>query len=482
MILHLYITNSRLTLLTIKHSLLCNDNSEFDSTEQIFVNAYPWLFPGGIGDIYDNKRGKVRDVSLWAKHLIRYHDGRFLNDQMFTLYVFNVRQRHMNNTKGNFFYTNKHFLGAKDRPPPTVEELKDQVHNGDFTNINKLRYLARGIRGCDSFWRAKTEELESWIDYHISRGHGPPTLFMTFSCAENWWPDLRRLMIQLEREANNPTHATLLEANDQKAMKTSVKRFSLYVNDFFMKRSKVFLNTVVKKGMRIEHYWARVEFAPGRGQIHLHILGIGKDKSYLMDFHNAKSEEEKVGVIDQYANKVLKMTADVDVQNDFVSDESRDSMSSLRRRFSETYNSEEDVTMLCQECMVHKCNCYCLRETTKMDPRECRFDFGVETSYGECDTEGRPHRDVSAIVVDKRKIEHFHMRRTKSRKAVQHSKTMLQGWRANCDIQILIYRSHPNRPNTNEIENVCKYVVAYAGKKHHTSKQEREAIQNIIER
>ena len=46
--------------------------SEFDSTEQVFVNAYPWLFPGGIGDVYDPRRGKVKDIHAWAKHLLRY--------------------------------------------------------------------------------------------------------------------------------------------------------------------------------------------------------------------------------------------------------------------------------------------------------------------------------------------------------------------------------------------------------------------------
>eukprot|EP00984_Skeletonema_dohrnii_P038118 scaffold40980_cov344-Skeletonema_dohrnii-CCMP3373.AAC.1 len=148
--------------------------------------------------------------------------------------------------------------------PPTVEELQDQLRAGDMTYLNKLRYLAKGIRGSDSFWRGKTEELEAWIDFHISRGHGPPTHFTTLSCAENWWPDLRRLMIELEREAGNLTQVELLSKNDFSAMCKSVKRFTVYVNEFFMKRSKVFLDTVVKNALGIEHYWARVEFAPGR--------------------------------------------------------------------------------------------------------------------------------------------------------------------------------------------------------------------------
>eukprot|EP00985_Skeletonema_marinoi_P029256 scaffold27359_cov174-Skeletonema_marinoi.AAC.1 len=49
--------------------------NEYDSTEQVFVNAYPWLFPGGIGDVYDPIRGKVKDIYEWAKHLLRFHDA-----------------------------------------------------------------------------------------------------------------------------------------------------------------------------------------------------------------------------------------------------------------------------------------------------------------------------------------------------------------------------------------------------------------------
>jgi hypothetical protein len=33
--------------------------SEYDVTKNIFANSYPWLFPGGIGDMYDMTRGKV---------------------------------------------------------------------------------------------------------------------------------------------------------------------------------------------------------------------------------------------------------------------------------------------------------------------------------------------------------------------------------------------------------------------------------------
>jgi hypothetical protein len=39
--------------------------SKYDHTKQIFVNSYPWLFPGGIGDIYDLEQGEV-PIKEWG--------------------------------------------------------------------------------------------------------------------------------------------------------------------------------------------------------------------------------------------------------------------------------------------------------------------------------------------------------------------------------------------------------------------------------
>ena len=84
---------------------------------KIFCAAYPWLFPGGIGDIYDEERGSVKDltgpvkcIKSWANHLLHYYDGRFREDQLFGLYLHNTIQRHENNTKGAFFVNDKIFL------------------------------------------------------------------------------------------------------------------------------------------------------------------------------------------------------------------------------------------------------------------------------------------------------------------------------------------------------------------------------------
>ena len=63
--------------------------SEYDITKNIFINSYPWLFPGGIGDMYDLTYGKV-SIKEWGYHLLRYYDGRFLQDSLFGLFSYNT--------------------------------------------------------------------------------------------------------------------------------------------------------------------------------------------------------------------------------------------------------------------------------------------------------------------------------------------------------------------------------------------------------
>ena len=61
-----------------------------------------------------------------------------------------------------------------------------------------------------------------------------------------------------------------------------------------MHRAKTFMDIFAQEVLNLEYYWGRVEFASGRGAIHLHILGIAKNKGYLPQFYCAKTEDEKI--------------------------------------------------------------------------------------------------------------------------------------------------------------------------------------------
>ncbi len=61
------------------------------------------------------------------------------------------------------------------------------------------------------------------------------------------------------------------------------------------------MNNILKDALGIEHYWGQVEFAPGRGQMHLHMISIAKDKVYLNHFYKTNTMEDKAKVEDKYA-------------------------------------------------------------------------------------------------------------------------------------------------------------------------------------
>jgi len=61
--------------------------SEFSDTK-IFCLAFPWLFPGGIGDIKESREFDI-DLSDWAQNLLFYEDGRFARDNMWCFFVLN---------------------------------------------------------------------------------------------------------------------------------------------------------------------------------------------------------------------------------------------------------------------------------------------------------------------------------------------------------------------------------------------------------
>jgi hypothetical protein len=84
----------------------------------------------------------------------------------------------------------------------------------------------------------------------------------------------------------------------------------------------------------------------------------------------------------------------------------------------------------------------------------------------------------SKLFIDRKSISHLRIKNTKSVRVVQHSRTILRGWWANCNIKLLLYFSNSNFL-ISEIEHVSKYVVPYTGKRHNTSQAEIDAFQNI---
>jgi hypothetical protein len=109
----------------------------------------------------------------------------------------------------------------------------------------------------------------------------------------------------------------------------------------------------------------------------------------------------------------------------------------------------------------------------------CKCGAGTPITEGGVDTPGFPLRDQPEVIREDGKHLKLYMPRNHSR-LNQTSKDIIQSWRANCDIQILIYESDPDNPNVKEIARVTDYVVSYNTKGNSTWLEEVTTSKSII--
>ncbi len=57
---------------------------------------------------------------------------------------------------------------------------------------------------------------------------------------------------------------------------------------------------------------------------------------------------------------------------------------------------------------------------------------------------GASMSNKSKLFINRKSISHLRMKKTRSVRVVQHSRTLLRGWRANCEIKLLLYYSNSN--------------------------------------
>ena len=109
----------------------------------------------------------------------------------------------------------------------------------------------------------------------------------------------------------------------------------------------------------------------------------------------------------------------------------------------------------------------------------CRCGAGVEKTPNKCDTPGFPLRSEPMLVRDLQGFDRLDLPRNHPR-IVTSSKWLLEGWRANCDIQVLLYECDPILPNLDEIARVTDYIVAYACKGNESILEEKQQMKALI--
>ena len=321
--------------------------NEFDTTSKLFCKAFPWLFPGGCGDINDYSEIK-ESPDEWMKRLLYYQDGRFAEDKMWSFFALNYTVRKKNSDSGAYFVD-----GFFENGPKTIPELQHQIENGDTSWINRLAYYSYHVKGSPGYWRYKRSEVYSWVNHHIEMGHGPPTMFITLSCAEHYWPDIHTLIAQ--RRSFSKT------SSEPKSPHSLLNDYAIVVQEYFQQRVSAWLETVGKHVLNIKHYWLRYEFAPGRGQIHAHMLAIGDNmdiqKLYFKHMGNLDKQSK---ILSEWAQNTFAMTASVPPHSN------PSSSNALQHPSSLSFCNIDDILTDAENCLksnqYHTCGPKCMKK------------------------------------------------------------------------------------------------------------------------
>jgi Helitron helicase-like domain at N-terminus len=320
------------------------------SFDSLFPRAFPWLYPGGTGDFLDYRESEVT-VAQYARTLLYYYDGRFARDKFWCFYTLNYCERRKNNSQGSFYVNT--YSNDKEK---TVQEIADEIKAGNTSWIDKISFFASSIKGSSNYWRTRRNEVNTWISHHVKKGNGPPTFFMTFSCAEYWWPDLQQLIIDRFTVCGlDPPDIS--ELNKVRL----INEYTIITQEYFQERMKNWLETVGKDVFGIEHYWLRFEFAPSRGQIHAHMLVIcPKYKSVFREASKITSDDAKAEFLAEWCETHFGYTSKL-YDNDRINQKVNTDCHPCATKFSDLQPEQfyEDLDDLRVTCHKHTCNGFC---------------------------------------------------------------------------------------------------------------------------
>ena len=224
-------------------------------TEVLATMAFPTLFPYGKGD--PTKCTRLREVSLTDgfKHLIKYADlstdgtftWRFASHPRFPYWALNMKQVHELLSQARIYLTQN-----PEDANLTTEELRQMVGQMTANHLmNRVQHYVAKIQGTKQYWHQRYQELKALITQK-----GAPTFFFTVSAADNYWPDLYRLV----QASNNAVPSVEIRAVIDNPHITDA---------FFVSRLDEFCSHWLDSVMDAKWKWLRSEWQ-ARGSIHAH--------------------------------------------------------------------------------------------------------------------------------------------------------------------------------------------------------------------
>ena len=326
----------------------------------------------------------------------------------------------------------------------TIDELREMTANNDTTVfMSKVSRYVANISGTNGYWHKVREELKA-----IITTVGTPTFFFTFSSADMHWPELHNLF------SNNTS-----SSNERRQNVIN----NPHVTDwFFTKRLESFVKHWLYNTLDAEWHWYRFEYQ-GRGSIHCHGTAKLKNdpglceltKTSLKGFLAQKSRDANS---DQNDDTISKLDFEIEAGNKASKTACKyvdwllitvnpnppeqdiwikPQIHPCQKSYKDIINTDMDSDYCDLLNMVQRhtrCRTgYCLKMRNNENELKCRFKFPIE----HC----AQTKLVFEPIHNKDRETQYRARIITARndsRLNNYQHLQLQGWRANCDIQVVI--------------------------------------------
>ena len=439
--------------------------------------AFPTLFPDGKGD--PTNQSILRNVPLQEriKHLLKFAefiDGkwvyRFANHPRFSYWAFNmIHRKRILQQSGIFIKQNPGEAHL------TIDELREMAASDNSALLmSKVSRYIGNIAGTNAYWNKVRKELKA-----IITNVGAPTLFFTFSSADMHWPELHALF------GANTGNAT------SEARRQNVINNPHIVDWFFTQRLEKFVKHWFNDTLGAKWHWFRYEYQ-GRGSIHCHgTAKLNNDpglcqltqtalKGFLAQkFKNEndcsdtteldqdiEAGQKAADTVCQYVNWLLSTVNPNPPDQDMWI---RPEVHPCQRSHHDIpeHEKQSDYVDLLNMVQRHtRCSTsYCLRKKSNETELKCRFHFPFDScpktklEFEKIHTSG-DNEHYRAKIVTKRNDSRLN----------NHQQLQLQGWRANCDIQVVI-----------DHYACVEYLTKYAAKGEPRSPILKQAFNSIVQ-
>lgn len=272
-------------------------------TEGFWSGLAPRVFSGGGGDITLSTESALPShsrlqTSLYFEHLIWANTNRFVQHPLLPILAARMLMQEQSQRQAAFGI--RQMLGA---PKLTEDEIRERMESGDETIFNLLFALQGNVTNTAGYWTKFNKEVKAglldvaYIEQSNMDALPPTLIFNSQSCAEYWWPNLKKLLCELNNRVEFPLDMDLEPSTDDDAPKqeilmySALRRFPHIVGAYFDCRTANFHNTV-GRALGIDDVWLRYEFGSSKGHLHSHAVGVSSSMSCMVNRAREDAEAE----------------------------------------------------------------------------------------------------------------------------------------------------------------------------------------------